>query len=60
MKRIGGLDNDLQRNVLLLRYVSWLPFHEIAKRLGYSDQHMYNIHRAALKAFDRKYQEIKE
>ena len=60
MKRIGGLENELQRNVLLLRYVAWLPFHEIAKRLGYSDRHMYNTHAAALKAYDRNYPECKE
>ena len=46
---INQLDSDVQRDVLLMYYVSCASIHEIAKKLKYSDQGVYTIRRKAIK-----------
>jgi RNA polymerase sigma factor (sigma-70 family) len=46
---IFGSLNDRERAILILRYESGFSFGEIGDRLGYSRQHIQNLHSGALK-----------
>jgi len=41
--------NDLERAILILRYESDFSFGEIGERLGYSRQHIQNLHKRSLR-----------
>lgn len=55
MQRIEGMENDLHRKVLLLRYVSGFPLYKVAVRLGYSFDWIRHVHQNALWEFQEKY-----
>lgn len=57
LTRIEGLENDLHRRVLLLRYVGGIPLYKIAVELGYSFEWIRHVHKHALQAFQEKYLE---
>ncbi|MFR4250855.1 MAG: sigma factor-like helix-turn-helix DNA-binding protein [Christensenellales bacterium] len=44
----------LQQAVLRMRYAENLPWRKVADRTGYSEKHMFKIHRAALSALCRE------
>ena len=46
---INQLDSDVQRNVLLMYYVSCANIHEIAKKLKYTPDGIYTIRRRGIK-----------
>ena len=52
--KIGLLKNRDYRLLLELRYLNFNPWHIIAWKMNYSERHVYNIHKEALK----KYAEI--
>lgn len=49
-KAIDTVNNNEQRLVLEMRYLLYMKWEEIAVKLGYSIEHIYRIHRAALNA----------
>lgn len=44
--------NDAQRIIMRLRYIDGLEWKQIAKRTMYSEQHLYYLHKSALKAIE--------
>lgn len=53
--RVNGLSDERFRVVLTLRYLNGLPWEEIAEKMHYTTRNIYNLHRAALDAFDQQY-----
>lgn len=45
---IESLRDPVLQEVLQMRYLDGLSFHQIAGKLGYSDRHLVRLHRAAL------------
>ena len=45
---IESLRDPVLQEVLQMRYLDGLNFHQIAGKLGYSDRHLVRLHRAAL------------
>lgn len=50
---IETLDDENQKEVLFLRYIKGVPFvnyygYNIAEKMGYSERHVYRLHRAGL------------
>ena len=48
MKTIDTVDVPEQRSVLIYRYINDLYFHEIAKKMNYTLDGVYRLHRKAL------------
>ena len=54
-ERINSLPDERFRVVLTLRYLQGLCFEEIAEKMHYTARNVYNLHRAALNAFEQRY-----
>lgn len=50
---IAKLDDAAQRTILLARYVDCLEWSDVASIAGYSEDHCYRVHRAALASLHR-------
>lgn len=46
---IDGIDNERQRNVMYMRYCLYMRYEQIAKETHYSVDHVYALHRKALR-----------
>lgn len=55
LQQIEGMENELQKNILLLRYMYGLPLHIVADKLGYSFDWIRHVHQRALRTFQEKY-----
>lgn len=53
--QIKAIEDPLYSQVLYLRYVNYMPWDRIAKRLGKSSSHIYRIHKDALEQFENKF-----
>ena len=51
---IDHLPNPVHRQLLLLRYIKFKPFPEVAEALGYSERQMFRLHGAALKDLEKR------
>lgn len=58
LNQIQGLNKSLYISILFKRYLQFVPFEDIAEELGYSYQYIVEMHGKALKAFEKKYQDI--
>jgi len=54
MHFINQLDNEVQRIVLLKRYIMGYMFSDIAEELNYSLRHIYNIHKQAINQIEKE------
>ena len=52
MQMIGQLSKPEYQTVLELRYLSLWTWEKIAMNMNYSENYIYELHRAALKAFE--------
>lgn len=52
--RIRRVENDTQRELLMLRYIKCMKLEEIADEMGYSERHIRRIHSMALNSIDLK------
>lgn len=52
---IESLDNDVFKELLSLRYVQCLRWERIALLMGYSEPHVFELHRDALDYFDKQH-----
>ena len=48
IENIHKLDNELYKNILILRYIDFYKWGEIASILKYSEQHLRRLHNTAL------------
>lgn len=51
MTKINMIGKDLQRNVLLMRYIDFKRLVDVAKELSYSSSHIKKASREALKSY---------
>lgn len=50
-QKIEEMEDETEKTVLRLRYISWLRWEQIAERMGYSQEHTQRIHKKALRNF---------
>ena len=50
-RRIERQENEMDRVILRMRYISFLKWEEIAEELAYSERRVYQMHGAALQRF---------
>lgn len=50
-KNVSRMDSELEKNILLLKYISGYTWEEISEMTNYSLRQVYNIHNHALKHF---------
>ena len=50
-KNVSQMDSELEKNILLLKYISGYTWEEISEITNYSLRQVYNIHNHALKHF---------
>ncbi len=50
-KNVSRMDSELEKNILLLKYISGYTWEEISEITNYSLRQVYNIHNHALKHF---------
>ncbi len=50
IRTINALDSNLQKSILVDRYINMLSWDEIARRVGYSRAHVQRLHGVALLA----------
>ena len=58
LNQIQGLNKSLYISILFKRYLQFIRFEDIAEELSYSYQYIVEMHGKALKAFEKKYQNI--
>jgi DNA-directed RNA polymerase specialized sigma subunit len=51
VKKVGCMDCEIEKNILLLKYISGYTWEEISEMTNYSLRQVYNIHNHALKHF---------
>lgn len=51
VKSVSQMDSEIEKNILLLKYISGYTWEEISEMTNYSLRHVYNIHNHALKHF---------
>ena len=51
VKKVGCMDSEIEKNILLLKYISGYTWEEISEITNYSLRQVYNIHNQALKHF---------
>jgi DNA-directed RNA polymerase specialized sigma subunit len=51
VKSVGQMDSEIEKNILLLKYISGYTWEEISEMTNYSLRQVYNIHNHALKHF---------
>lgn len=54
MARICSIEDGRYRRLLVLRYVEGLSWEDVAERMSYSIQRVYQIHGQALMEYDRQ------
>lgn len=51
VKNVSRMDSEIEKNILLLKYISGYTWEEISEMTNYSLRQVYNIHNLALKHF---------
>lgn len=51
VKSVSQMDSEIEKNILLLKYISGYTWEEISEMTNYSLRQVYNIHNHALKHF---------
>lgn len=51
VKNVSRMDSEIEKNILLLKYISGYTWEEISEMTNYSLRQVYNIHNHALKHF---------
>jgi DNA-directed RNA polymerase specialized sigma subunit len=51
MKNVSQMDSEIEKDILLLKYISGYTWEEISEMTNYSLRQVYNIHNRALKHF---------
>lgn len=51
VKNVNNMDSEIEKNILLLKYISGYTWEEISEMTNYSLRQVYNIHNQALKHF---------
>lgn len=51
VKNVSRMDSEIEKNILLLKYISGYTWEEISEMTNYSLRQVYNIHNYALKHF---------
>lgn len=51
MKNVSQMDSEIEKNILLLKYISGYTWEEISEMTNYSLRQVYNIHNHALRHF---------
>lgn len=54
VKNVSRMDSEIEKNILLLKYISGYTWEEISEMTNYSLRQVYNIHNHALKHFTMK------
>ena len=52
--QIHDLDDERYIDILYYRYIDYLLFSEIAEKMNYTKDHVWRLHRNALKEFEKK------
>jgi len=51
VKNVSRMDSEIEKNILLLKYISGYTWEEVSEMTNYSLRQVYNIHNHALKHF---------
>nr|WP_314459806.1 hypothetical protein [uncultured Clostridium sp.] len=51
VRNVSRMDSEIEKNILLLKYISGYTWEEISEMTNYSLRQVYNIHNHALKHF---------
>ena len=51
VKNVSQMDSEIEKDILLLKYISGYTWEEISEMTNYSLRQIYNIHNRALKHF---------
>lgn len=51
VKKVSRMDSEIEKNILLLKYISGYTWEQISEMTNYSLRQVYNIHNLALKHF---------
>jgi DNA-directed RNA polymerase specialized sigma24 family protein len=51
VKNVNQMDSEIEKDILLLKYISGYTWEEISEMTNYSLRQVYNIHNRALKHF---------
>lgn len=51
MNQVNQMESEIEKNILLLKYISGYTWEEISEMTNYSLRQVYNIHNYALKHF---------
>ena len=54
---VSQIKNDTYRLILIMRYLEYCRWDQIADRLGYAERHIYRLHGQALEAFRKQFPE---
>lgn len=51
VKKVSQMESEIEKNILLLKYISGYTWEEVSEMTNYSLRQVYNIHNRALKHF---------